>query len=255
MAAIAVLVVAAISAFMLAVLSAVAGFGGGVLLLPVFTALFGLRVAVPVLTLTQLSSNASRVWLNRRDLRWGIIGRFAAGAVPFAVAGALLFAHAPLEALQRLLGAFLIAGAQMVLSIMTTQSSYELSTLTQQQRDLTYEKQILYDDVAGLSSPQYLAANAAALGMVIDESPSYLRLSDGALLGAGEVSLGSSSVDAIGRGAVPNALITDTPLVTEPDATIGGKPVVPVDAGTDAGGGVGNTPAPITDGLPTPSTH
>ena len=154
------------------------------------------------------------------------------------------------------LGAFLIAGAQMVLSIMTTQSSYELSTLTQQQRDLTYEKQILYDDVAGLSSPQYLAANAAALGMVIDESPSYLRLSDGALLGAGEVSLGSSSVDAIGRGAVPNALITDTPLVTEPDATIGGKPVVPVDAGTDAGGsGVGNTPPPITDGLPTPSTH
>ncbi|MCH6229817.1 hypothetical protein MK786_03595 [Microbacterium sp. CFH 31415] len=154
------------------------------------------------------------------------------------------------------LGAFLIAGAQMVLSIMTTQSSYELSTLTQQQRDLTYEKQILYDDVAGLSSPQYLAANAAALGMVIDESPSYLRLSDGALLGAGEISLGSSSVDAIGRGAVPNALITDTPLVTEPDATIGGKPVVPVDAGTGAGdGGVGNTPPPVTDGLPTPSTH
>ena len=154
------------------------------------------------------------------------------------------------------LGAFLIAGAQMVLSIMTTQSSYELSTLTQQQRDLTYEKQILYDSVAGLSSPQYLAANAAALGMVIDESPSYLRLSDGALLGAGEVSLGSSSVDAIGRGAVPNALITDTPLVTEPDATIGGKPVVPVDAGTGAGdGGVGNTPPPVTDGLPTPSTH
>ena len=154
------------------------------------------------------------------------------------------------------LGAFLIAGAQMVLSIMTTQSSYELSTHTQQQRELTTEKQILYDDVAGLSSPQYLAANAAALGMVIDESPSYLRLSDGALLGAGEVSLGTSSVDAIGRGTVPNALITGTPLVTEPDATIDGRTVAPVDPGTEAvDGGVGNTPPPITDGLPTPSTH
>ncbi|MHC2997956.1 hypothetical protein [Microbacterium sp. HJ5] len=154
------------------------------------------------------------------------------------------------------LGAFLIAGAQMALSIMTTQSSYELSTLTQQQRDLTYQKQILYDDVAGLSSPQYLAANAAALGMVIDESPSYLRLSDGALLGAGEVSLGSSSVDAIGRGTVPNALITGTPLVTEPDATIDGRTVTPVAPETGAGdSGVGNTPPPITDGLPTPSTH
>lgn len=148
------------------------------------------------------------------------------------------------------LGAFLIAGSQMALSIMTTQGSYELSALKQEQRDLTYQKQILYDDVAGLSSPQYLAANAAALGMVIDESPSYLRLSDGALLGAREVSLGSSSVDAMGRGTVPNALISDTPLVTAPDATIEGKPVAPVEDG-----GVVNTPPPITDGLPTPSTH
>ena len=150
------------------------------------------------------------------------------------------------------LGAFLIAAAQMALSIMTTQGTYELAALTQEQRDLTYQKQILYDDVAGLSSPQYLAANAAALGMVMDESPSYLRLSDGALLGAGEMSLGSSSVDAIGRGAVPNALITDTPLVTVPDATMDG---VPVETAGPGDAGVGNTPPPITDGLPTPSTH
>lgn len=149
------------------------------------------------------------------------------------------------------LGAFLIAGAQMSLSIMTTQGTYELAALGKEQRDLTYQKQILYDDVAGLSSPQYLAANAAALGMVIEESPSYLRLSDGALLGASEVALGSSSVDAIGRGAVPNALITDTPLVTVPDATIDGVPVTVA----ETGGGVGDTPVPLTDGLPTPSTH
>ncbi|WP_109209256.1 MULTISPECIES: hypothetical protein [Microbacterium] len=150
------------------------------------------------------------------------------------------------------LGAFLIAAAQMSLSIMTTQGTYELAALTKEQRDLTYEKQILYDDVAGLSSPQYLAANAAALGMVINEAPSYLRLSDGAILGPSEVAMGSSSVDAIGRGAVPNALITDTPLVTAPDATIDG---VPVDVAAPGDAGVGNTPPPITDGLPTPSTH
>jgi hypothetical protein len=151
------------------------------------------------------------------------------------------------------LGAFLSAGTQMALSIMTTQGSYELSALSSQQRDLTFQKQILYDEVAGLGSPQYLAANAAALGMVIDESPSYLRLSDGKLLGAGEVSYGRSSVNAIGRGVVPNALITDTPLVTSPDATIAGKKVAPVAPVEDSG--VANTPPPITDGLPTPSTH
>ena len=152
-----------------------------------------------------------------------------------------------------LAGALTIGTAQMALSILTTQSSYELSTLTQEARQLTWQKQILYDDVAGLSSPQYLAANASALGMVIAESPSYLRLSDGALLGAGQAALGGSSVDAIGRAAVPNALITETPLVTAPKATIEGAPVRTDVAAAD--GGVANTPPPLADGLPTPSTH
>jgi hypothetical protein len=102
------LAVASVAAFALALLSAVAGFGGGVLLLPVFTALFGLRVAVPMLTLTQVSSNAFRALFNRRELQWRLIGWFALGAVPFAVAGGLLLARAPLDALQRLLGVFLI---------------------------------------------------------------------------------------------------------------------------------------------------
>ncbi|KRA23062.1 hypothetical protein ASD65_00505 [Microbacterium sp. Root61] len=151
-----------------------------------------------------------------------------------------------------LAGALLIGGTQMGLSILTTQGSYELATLAAQQRELTWKKQILYDDVAGLSSPQYLAANAAALGMVINESPSYLRLSDGAILGTGQAALGASSIDAIGRGSVPNALITDTPLVTAPGATIEGAPVVAEDAPP---GEAVNTPPPLTDGLPTPSTH
>jgi uncharacterized membrane protein YfcA len=103
------LLAASAAAFGLAALSAVAGFGGGVLLLPVFTALFGLRAAVPMLTLTQLSSNGARVWLNLRELRWPLIGWFALGAVPCAVAGGLLLTHAPLAPLKRVLGVFLIA--------------------------------------------------------------------------------------------------------------------------------------------------
>ena len=108
-------------------------------------------------------------------------------------------------------GAVAIGAAQMALSVLTTQGSYQIAELTSQQRQLDWQKQMLYDDVAGLSSPQYLAANASALGMVINESPSYLRLSDGAILGASQAAVGASSVDAIGRGAVANALITDTP--------------------------------------------
>ena len=149
------------------------------------------------------------------------------------------------------LGAFLIGAAQMSLSILTTQTTYELSALTKEQRELTWQKQSLYDDVAGHSSPQYLAANAAALGMVIDESPSYLRLSDGAILGTGDAAMGASSIDAIGRGSVANSLIATTPLVTAPDATIEGAPVETLDLTV----GGANTPVPLTDGLPTPTTH
>ena len=102
------LALASLAAFALAYLSAVTGFGGGVLLLPVFTALFGLRAAIPTLTITQLASNAGRVWFNRSQLQWHLIRRFSAGAVPFALAGALVFVTAPLAPLQRLLGAFLL---------------------------------------------------------------------------------------------------------------------------------------------------
>ena len=104
----ATLLLAGVAAFVLAVVSAVAGFGGGVVLLPVFTALFGLRVAVPVLTLTQLVSNISRVTLNRRSVDLTLVGWFAVGAVPCALGAGLVFATAPLAGLQRLLGLALL---------------------------------------------------------------------------------------------------------------------------------------------------
>jgi hypothetical protein len=149
------------------------------------------------------------------------------------------------------LGAVGIAIAQMSLSILTTQSSYEMSALTQQQRELDWQAQILYDEVAGLSSPQYLAANATALGMVIEESPNYLRLSDGKILGVSEAAEGRASVNALGRASVPNALLAETPLVTDPGATMAGD----ADGAAIPGTGPTDTPPPLTDGLPTPSTH
>lgn len=158
-------------------------------------------------------------------------------------------------------GALTIAALQMLLSILTTQTSYELSALNREQRELTWQRQILDDELAGLGSPQYLAANATALGMVIAESPSYLRLSDGALLGTGQVSFGGSSVDALGRASVPNDLVATTPLVTSPDASLDTPTPLPSETATDPAAETAPaptpapTPPPLTDGLPTPSTH
>ena len=89
-------------------LAAVTGFGGAAVLLPVLVVAFGVRDAVPVLTVAQLIGNGSRVWFNRDQLDLRVVGWFAVGGIPLAFLGGLLFARAPLPALTRLLGVFLL---------------------------------------------------------------------------------------------------------------------------------------------------
>jgi len=89
-------------------LAGVTGFGGAAVLLPVLIWLFGPRSAVPILTVAQLIGNGSRVWFNRGELQWRVVGWFALGGVPMALLGGYLFAVAPLPMLTRLLGGFLL---------------------------------------------------------------------------------------------------------------------------------------------------
>ena len=98
----------AVVAFVAAMLAAVTGFGGAAVLLPMLVFVFGVREAIPILTVAQLIGNGSRVWFNRRELDWKVVGWFALGGVPMAILGGMLFAHAPLAALTRVLGMFLI---------------------------------------------------------------------------------------------------------------------------------------------------
>lgn len=94
--------------FVAATLAAVSGFGGAAVLLPVLVVAFGVRDAIPILTLAQLAGNGSRVWFNRRDVDWRVVGWFALGGVPLALIGGYLFATAPLSVLTRVLGGFLL---------------------------------------------------------------------------------------------------------------------------------------------------
>lgn len=95
-------------ALLASTVSAVAGFGGAMILLPVLVAVFGVRDAVPILTVAQLIGNASRVGFNRREIRWPVVGWFALGGVPAGVVGGVLFTKAPLPLLTRLIGGFLL---------------------------------------------------------------------------------------------------------------------------------------------------
>jgi len=105
-----ILIAAAIgvAALVASTMSAVAGFGGAAIMLPVLVWAFRIGDAVPILTIAQLMSNLSRVWFNRTELSFPVVRWFALGAVPAAMAGGIIFATAPAGALVRLLGIFLL---------------------------------------------------------------------------------------------------------------------------------------------------
>ena len=110
-----------------------------------------------------------------------------------------------------LAGAALIGGAQIALTIATTQDSFVVAKLSQQNRQLTWQAQAAAQDLDGISSPQALATAASKLGLVVGGSASYLRLSDGSVIGAQGAAPTTSTVNPTGAGGVPNALVRDTP--------------------------------------------
>jgi uncharacterized membrane protein YfcA len=107
------------TAFLGSIIGGVAGFGAGVVLLPVAAWTLGIRMAVPVLTVTMLLGNISRIWWSRGETDHRVALRFLAGAVPATALGTALFAAAPSEVLSRVIGGFLLASVPLRRLLMT----------------------------------------------------------------------------------------------------------------------------------------
>ncbi|MET1017470.1 MAG: hypothetical protein ABWX76_11665 [Leifsonia flava] len=159
--------------------------------------------------------------------------------------------------------------AKLLLSVALSQGAYESSHAESELKHLQQNAQAVGEDLDRVKSPQYLAENAAALGMVTNAHPAYLRLSDGAVLGQPQAA--DSATGGAGN-AVPNSLLADVPLVTdpapaavEPVAKAAEKPVKKTQKTTDAtatAGAAGTTEAATAAGagvgpagIPTPVTH
>src|SRR5499425_1374213 len=91
----------------------VAGFGTGIIMLPLVAWVLGLRAAVPVLTVTMSIGNLARIWWSRGEVDRAVVARFALGAVPATALGTMLYVGAPSDWLGRFVGLFLIASVPL----------------------------------------------------------------------------------------------------------------------------------------------
>lgn len=85
-------------------ISGVAGFGGGLVALPVLVWAFGIKEAIPIISISQVFATGSRAWLHHQSIDWKVVRYFAAGSIPMAVFGSLIFISINTEMIVRILG-------------------------------------------------------------------------------------------------------------------------------------------------------
>jgi hypothetical protein len=102
--------------------------------------------------------------------------------------------------------------AQLGISMVLSQGAYQLNSLTAEQTTLSRTQQSLSEDLRVLDSPQNLARNAQALGMIANSTPVYLDPKTGRVYGTPTP---ATPDEATGNTAnqVPNSLLDDVPLV------------------------------------------
>lgn len=175
-------------------------------------------------------------------------------------------------------GLFLILIAQLLLSIVLSGGAYKIAALQASQKELSRDQQTLTESIHVLSSPQNLATQANALGMVVNSSDSGwldISSSNSTVLKTPSAAASASSVSTTGGGLIGNYLITPellasqaataaalkaataTTTTTAPAASAGSTAVsgtatsAGAPAGSAAAGSVASTPSVI----PSPVTH
>ena len=201
-------------------LSGVAGFGGGVIILPVLIWFYGPVVAVPVVAIFQLLGTFSRVWLNREHTNWKLVAWFAAGSTPFAILGSFLFISIDIDVLIR------IIGAGMVMLVLVTQLPWlkrvrmtlwgfvplgAVSGFLASVVGVPGPFQPVFYIAYGLRPREYMAT--FSLGMLLIQVPKLAVYSSGELLtplvgamglGLGVIAIGGAYIGARMIGRIPD---------------------------------------------------
>jgi len=104
--------------------------------------------------------------------------------------------------------------AQLGISMVLSQGAYTLNSLSAEQTNLSRTQQSLSEDLRVLDSPQNLARNAQALGMIANSTPVYLDPKTGRVYGTPTPAVADQATAATSN-QVPNSLLDDVPLAAK----------------------------------------
>lgn len=102
------LIVVGVAAVLTSILSAIAGLGGGVILLMVIAQFVAPTVAIPIQGAIQLASNSSRAWFLRHDVAWGPVGWSSILLLPASLLGVAIATSLPDDAIRVVLALFVL---------------------------------------------------------------------------------------------------------------------------------------------------
>jgi len=92
-----------------ATISGIAGFGGSLIILPVFSFIIGVKKAVPILTIAWMMGNLSRAGFGYKEIQWRPVIYFCIGALPAAILGSRMFVELPSALILKAIGIFLLS--------------------------------------------------------------------------------------------------------------------------------------------------
>ena len=167
-----------------------------------------------------------------------------------------------------LLGIFAILAVQLILSIALSGGAYEIASLKGEMRSTEQKRQMVAEDINALIAPDTLAGLATSMGMVADNNPAYLRLSDSSVVGEAQPATADSGaavfpVTAGSEDVTPPAIIAAVyESLTSPQEISPEVPTEPVSTQTALATPVAPsepTPAPTAKrfggSIPSPTTR
>ncbi len=87
----------------------IVGFGTSIILLPALVIVFGPREAVPIMAITAVLANASRMGVWWREVNWKVCAAYSASAIPCAALGATTLLNLSARTIEIAMGGFFLA--------------------------------------------------------------------------------------------------------------------------------------------------